>query len=203
MPQSLEGQIIVVQAAELMQTRKIIPDLATWVQCFSIYAATLLAKYPAKTQELMAYQTIIAKASQRYRWPSWVVYDQNFRQEAAGNPHQSWARVEPSIYAQCFTGQAVSAENWCTRCQCLDHTTSSCLYHPRKRQWLNTGGGSSTSTQGRHEQQICIKYNKFNGDCRFGKECRYLHVCSACKEPHPVSRCSTGRESGGQQPAKD
>ena len=27
-----------VQAAELMQVRKIIPDLATWIQCFSIYA---------------------------------------------------------------------------------------------------------------------------------------------------------------------
>ena len=30
LPQSLEGQIIVVQAADLMHTRKIIPDLATW-----------------------------------------------------------------------------------------------------------------------------------------------------------------------------
>ena len=32
MPQLLEGQIIVVQAAELMQVRKIIPDIATWMQ---------------------------------------------------------------------------------------------------------------------------------------------------------------------------
>lgn len=30
--QALEGQVIVVQAADLLQTRKIIPDLATWVQ---------------------------------------------------------------------------------------------------------------------------------------------------------------------------
>ena len=97
MPPSLEGQIIVVQAAELMQARKIIPDLATWTQCFAIYAATLGSKQPARIPELMAYQTIIAKVSQCYRWPSWVVYDQNFRQEAAGNTHQSWARVDPSI----------------------------------------------------------------------------------------------------------
>ena len=136
-PQSLEGQIVVVQAAE---ARKIIPDLATWVQCFSIYAATLSAKHPARMPELMAYQTIVAKASQRYRWPSWIVYDQNFRQEAAGNPYQSWARVDPSIYAQCFTGQAISAENWCTRCQCLDHTTASCPYGSRKKQWNSAGG---------------------------------------------------------------
>lgn len=34
-PQVLEGQVIVVQAADLLQTRKIIPDLAIWIQCFS------------------------------------------------------------------------------------------------------------------------------------------------------------------------
>ncbi len=35
-PQALEGQVIVVQAADLMANRKIIPDLATWTQCFGI-----------------------------------------------------------------------------------------------------------------------------------------------------------------------
>jgi hypothetical protein len=110
MPQSLEGQTIVVQAADLLQTRKIIPNFATWVQCFSLYVATLASKSPERVQELMAYQTIIAKASLRYRWPSWVVYDQNFRQKAAGNPTQSWAKVDPSVYTQCFNGQAIRAE---------------------------------------------------------------------------------------------
>ena len=73
MPQSLEGQVIVVQAAELLQARKIIPDLATWMQCFSIYAAALCAIYPARLPELMAYQKIVASQG-----PSWVVYDQNY-----------------------------------------------------------------------------------------------------------------------------
>lgn len=202
MSQTLEGQIVVVQAAELMQSRKMIPDLATWVQCFSVFCTVVIAKSPSRLAELMAYQTTIAKASQRYRWPSWIVYDQNFRQEAAGNPHLSWARVDPSMYAQCFTGQAISAENWCARCQCLDHTTSSCPYRPRRRPMSTTGAGIGALSQPRQEQQVCIKYNKFNGDCKFGKTCRFLHVCSSCKEPHPVSRCNGGKESdastGGQ-----
>ncbi len=193
--QALEGQIVVVQAAELLQARKIIPDLATWVQCFSLYASVVALSSPARISELMAYLTVIAKASQRYRWPSWIVYDQNFRQEAAGNPSQSWARVDPSIYAQCFTGQALSSENWCTRCQCIDHTTASCPYRPRKKPWHSAGGAGPASPSGRQEQaagrqaQVCIKYNKFDGDCKFGKECRYLHICSSCRQPHPVSRC--------------
>ena len=78
-PQSLEGQVIDIQAAELYKQRKIIPDLATWVQCFALYATVILAQEPERMADLMAYASIIAKASQKYRWPSWIVYDQNFR----------------------------------------------------------------------------------------------------------------------------
>ena len=139
-PQSLEGQVLVVQVADLLQARKIIPDLATWLQCFALYVATLAPSQPSRVPEMMAYQTIIAKASQKYRWPSWVVYDQNFRQEPANNPAQSWTKVEPSIYAQCFTGQAISTVNWCSHCQCLDHKANSCPLRPRKRTWSSASG---------------------------------------------------------------
>jgi len=37
----------------------------------------------------------IPRASQKYRWTLWVVYDQNFRQEAMNNPSKSWTKVEP------------------------------------------------------------------------------------------------------------
>ena len=84
----------------------------------------------------MGYQAIIAKASTKYRWPSWVVYDPNFRQEVAGNNEQAWSKVDQSIYALSFTGQACTSENWCSRCQCLDHTSQNCPGRPsRKRPW--------------------------------------------------------------------
>ena len=201
MPQSLEGQVIVVQAADLLQAGRIIPDLATWLQCFAVYVATLSTKYPKRVPDLMAYQTTIVMASQKYRWPSWVVYDQNFRQEAAGNPLQSWAKVDPSIYAQCFTGQAVSAENWCAKCQYLDHTSVNCPYRQRKSPWHSMAGAGASQPMSRNEQQICMKFNKFNGDCKFGKDCRYLHVCSVCRENHPVSRCKSSGGNGVSAPA--
>ena len=31
-PHTVEGQIVVIQAADLMESRKLIPDLATWIQ---------------------------------------------------------------------------------------------------------------------------------------------------------------------------
>ncbi len=36
-----DNQIVVVQAADLMQTRRVIPDLATWSQCYALYMTVL------------------------------------------------------------------------------------------------------------------------------------------------------------------
>ena len=46
-PQALEGQIVVVQAADLLQSRRVIPDLATWMQCYAIFTAVIASKNPA------------------------------------------------------------------------------------------------------------------------------------------------------------
>ena len=105
-----EGHLLLVQAVDLASSRRIIPDLATWLQCFALYAAVLAKEQPGRIQELMAYQTAICRAAQKYKWPSWVVYDQTFRQEAAGSG-SSWAKVDPSTFSLCFTGQARNAEN--------------------------------------------------------------------------------------------
>ena len=68
-----EGQIVVVQAADMPSARRTIPDLVTWTQCFGLYVAVLASQQPHRVPELMAYQGIIAKASLKYKWPSWVV----------------------------------------------------------------------------------------------------------------------------------
>ena len=44
-PQPAEGQFIVLQAADLVQSRKTIPDYATWSQCFALYVAALAAEH--------------------------------------------------------------------------------------------------------------------------------------------------------------
>jgi hypothetical protein len=97
--QPLDGQVVVVQAADLLQTRRIIPDLATWIQCFGIFTAVVIRKKPEKSADLLAYMSTISKASQKYKWPSWIIYDQNFRMEIPGKAAQEWARaVCPMFY---------------------------------------------------------------------------------------------------------
>ena len=96
------------------------------MQCYAIFTAVIASKNPARLPDLMAYMIIIAKASQKFAWPSWVVYDQNFRQEAACSTSTQWARVDPSIYTQCFTGMAIGAEGWCKVCQSIEHSSENC-----------------------------------------------------------------------------
>ena len=102
-----------VRAEDLSGSRKMIPDLATWLQCFALYMAVLADKEPDPTGNLLAYMVTITKASMKYSWLSWVVYNQNFRQEAADNSHKDWAKVDPSICTQCFTNASISDEKWC------------------------------------------------------------------------------------------
>ena len=45
--QALEGQIVVVQVVDLLQSRRVIPDLATWMQCYAIFTAVIAPKNPA------------------------------------------------------------------------------------------------------------------------------------------------------------
>ena len=48
--QAFEGQVIVVQAADLMQNRKTIPDLATWAQCFGLLTAVIAKHTPGRVK---------------------------------------------------------------------------------------------------------------------------------------------------------
>ena len=113
-----EGHIVIVRAEDLTASRKLIPDLATWMQCFAVYTAVITDKEPDRINNLLTYMVTIAKPSS---WLSWVVYDQNFWQEAANNGLKGWSTVDPSFYTQCFTYAAVSREKWCKSCQSIDH----------------------------------------------------------------------------------
>ncbi len=55
MTQAFDGQIVVVQAADLIQARRLIPDLATWMQCFGLFMAAVARRKPGKIPDLAAY----------------------------------------------------------------------------------------------------------------------------------------------------
>ena len=90
---------------------------------------------------------------------------------------------------------ALSTEGWCKHCHSVDHisdTSRPKATYSRKQ----VAGTPYAQTNKRapvpaSDDTICKKYNRYEGDCHFGKNCRFHHVCSNCKKDHPVSNVRT------------
>ncbi len=187
----LEGQVLLLQASDLIQAKRVTPDLGTWLQCYALYSAVMLTKYPNRAVSLMMYAATVAKLSQKFRWPSWVVYNNSFRQEAAESGKTDWGKIDGSLHAQCFLGMALSSEGWCSLCKSLEHVTRSCpaMRHPRKHERSPPSSRFPASKQFKEAASICGNFNRNNGECRFMPKCNYRHICRKCHGPHPVSAC--------------
>ena len=88
----------------LARKKKPVTDLKTWVQCFAIYAGIISMKHPEVISDMMAYMVMIVKAAEEYAGLAWVRYDEAFRSQAAAKKEVKWSQVNPSLFAQCFTG---------------------------------------------------------------------------------------------------
>ena len=190
----LEGKVVLIQATDLMATKKLIPDLSTWVQCFAMYTAAIATKQLERVPDMMAYMAFIAKCSTKFYWPAVMVYDQNFREQAADEGIISWAKADPSLYAQTFTANmAISAEGWCKHCHSVDHTSANCPSQPASSTLpeKRAAPASATAQPSKRSKIICKKYNKYDGDCNFGSTCKFRHICSTCKKgEHPATKCT-------------
>ena len=153
-----EGSVLLVHAHDFMQQKWLILDLATWVQSFSLYTAVVCSKSPERLTDILRYMCQITRASQCFKWPSWVIYDQNFHQEPADRDIKVRSQMDPSLFAQCFTGQAKGTESWCKTCHSLDHSSDLCPLKPP----VNKHPRSPSPPQ-----ETCRYYNKFNGNCNF------------------------------------
>ena len=55
--------------------RKGIATIQEWVGCFNVYIAVALMKEPARAKDLLAYSSLIVKASSDYDKEVWLGYD--------------------------------------------------------------------------------------------------------------------------------
>ena len=129
MPQYLEGRILLLQTQELEgNSRKAIPDFITWAQYFGPGPEAIFSgRRPHGL--LFSY----GQQCQKFKWPSWLVYDQNFRQRMANTQDKAWAKTHPGLYASCFLHAQKVAEAWCKTCHGTDHVSSLCPLTPPSR----------------------------------------------------------------------
>ena len=51
----LEGQIVLLHAAEYFQAKRLIPDMASWLQCYAIFMVVVITKHPERATSMIIY----------------------------------------------------------------------------------------------------------------------------------------------------
>lgn len=64
-------------------SKREIPDILSWLMCFSSYAAVVSRDHPKKVRKLWAYQAIMIAESRRCGGRGRSLYDSAFRQQMA------------------------------------------------------------------------------------------------------------------------
>ena len=87
--------------------RRQIIDIASWIHVYSTYMLIISSRFPEALPDLIAYQLLIVKQAKRFRYPSWLYYDIEFRKWAAATKTKEWAHINSEIYTLAFTGQGL------------------------------------------------------------------------------------------------
>ena len=109
--------------------RREIPDILSWVQAFSLYAAVVASRHPHKARELWAYQAIIVGEAQRCGGRGFVAYDSLFCQQMVSFETVDFSKINQSLYATTFWAQRERGR-FCQICTLSDHAQDECALHP-------------------------------------------------------------------------
>ena len=60
-------------------SRREVPDLLSWLQCYGMYAAVVCSQHPEKVKEMWTYQTTMIREARRCGGRGWALYDSAFR----------------------------------------------------------------------------------------------------------------------------
>ena len=158
--------------------------------------------YPDRRAELDAYLAIIADLNQRYAGTLFYEYHKAFSAKSAQwismlNVRIDWSTTDTELLLHHFGGhQSIS----CAICSSHGHTTVLCpktattapvyasktpLVHSdvNVRPPCDRLGRAVVSFNGR---PIC---NNFNESVCSYYQCKFSHICSFCRDPHPKTTC--------------
>eukprot|EP00731_Ephydatia_muelleri_P014516 Em0008g236a len=155
-----------------------VTDTSVWVECFTLMAAVLAAKYPSRAPDLLMYLRRIVYCARKFEGHAWVTYERLYRRQASANRSLNWAAEDQALYNEAFAGRAKPT----TRCRiCLSehHGTDAC---PDSTRPLFTHQEPDGQRQA-PPQKIC---RRFNENRCFVRLCKYRHAYSTCGAPHPA-----------------
>ncbi len=134
----------------------------------------------------------------------WVQYDRAYRRQAAITKGMNWDKINTTLYSVCFARKA-KQQPLCSFCLSTTHSAASCPeageFMPWWQGWsplMRQSAITNSTPQPLINQggDICRLFNHPGGPrCHFA-QCRYQHICNACKGPHARSRCKRPMPSG-------
>ena len=186
--------------------RREVPDMLSWLHCFSLYAAIVCSHRPDRARQMWTYQTLMITEARRCGGRGWLLYDATFRQQAASRDNADFSRLNQSLYATTFLAYGNRKQS-CPNCMLSDHTVQECaLYIPRP----SPAAGMHISYQEKHSRNFDerptrgeVKRKRFKrGPCYawnvgmcMAQQCQWEHVCSKCAGDHRRPMCSLGPSS--------
>ena len=195
------------------QSRREVPDILSWVQCFGIYISIVVVVqlHPEKTQQLLAYQTMLLREARRCGGNGWQTYDTMFRQQVANNPTADWSKLNSSLYAVNFLANQNGKGRTCQHCLETDHSSNECALASTKAGRASGGESSPDDIRGGRSRwergdrkgrssKICFSWN--DGRCAV-PYCDYRHICAKCSGEHKAIHCTAYPPlKGSSQPPK-
>jgi len=189
--------------------RREIPDVLSWLHCFSLYAAVLCTRYPDKAKQLWAYQALMITETRRCGGRGWRLYDTTFRQQLTSLETADFAKLNDSLYATTFLAYGTKRQ-CCPNCLLPDHSAEECaLYNPRPMAETGIAPVGSVMRGGYEEKPVkggewrrkrsrrgaCYAWN--DGKCG-AQHCQYDHVCSRCYGDHKRPMCPVESKQEGR-----
>ena len=190
--------------------KKNITTIEEWVLCFNAYIAVAAQKRAERVPDLLAYSSLIVKASRDYEETPWLSYDQHYRRYAAAKLPMQWGAIQPEIWTLHF-GRA-RAKQHCSTCGEMGHAKCECAANDTPTQSSPKGASqqqmrpskkwawSETRTQPYSRvPPICKRWNRAPGGCRL-PECSFRHVCLECHGNHRESDCQQAKRRPTKPP---
>ena len=175
-----------------------VPDVMSWAQCFSHFAAIITRKYPSKAKELWAYQSTVIGEARRCGGKGWLLYDRAFHQQISSIEEADFGRLNQALYATTFLAYGGGVKACCPHCMLPDHTREECALNPnralplvsvREAPQQKRVEQSEPRREKKKQRGPCYAWN--DARCYYGAAyCRFEHVCSRCgREGHKKGTC--------------
>ena len=160
------------------QKRRQVTNILEWIQCYFIYMAVRVKKFPVKT----CWTT--KRSSLRQEWSTKGMVGWATTDVSGKRPDTPWSKIEPTLWNKAFAGQARASR--CKYGFSLTHTAEDCDWAPTSR--VNKQDNPSSSGRP-HTTQICYEWNHTPSPVCSFHNCKYRHVCWYCgRDPRAAAK---------------